>query len=172
MSWSVEGLAPKEARSPDGRVLLVTGADHWFREGPRQPDRGEYWICGAAGCGRHRSEHVQARGQWVEAAHGFTAQRIAPSRCERCGHHRLHSRHGTWRWKQYEGGERRGGLAGVRPGEGLNGPGGGLVPSQRVGWPGELPVSWLGPYTRAWRGGGWLGVRPLEEWPATMLPYE
>ncbi|MFB7669031.1 hypothetical protein ACFC1R_34830 [Kitasatospora sp. NPDC056138] len=70
MSWAVEGLAPKEARGGNGRVL-ITGAGHWFREGPVQPDG--YWICGVEGCGRHRSEHVQAQGQWVESAHGFVA---------------------------------------------------------------------------------------------------
>ncbi|MEV0193152.1 hypothetical protein AB0I39_32055 [Kitasatospora purpeofusca] len=69
MGWNVEGLALKAARSP-GCEAMITGADHWFREGPAQSQG--HWICGVAGCGRRRHEHFQARGQWVEAAHGFT----------------------------------------------------------------------------------------------------
>jgi hypothetical protein len=78
------------------RSLIVT---HWFLEGPVQPEG--YWICGFPHCGRHRSDHVQARGQWWKPAHPFIPQRTAPSRCYTCGYHRLHSRHVPWRWDQY-----------------------------------------------------------------------
>ncbi|MFB7375801.1 hypothetical protein ACFC6U_11795 [Kitasatospora purpeofusca] len=73
--------------------------DHWFREGP-DPASG-YWICAYRGCGRHRSDHFQAEGQWLDPVHAFRPQRIAPSRCRACGYHRRHSRHVPWRWDQY-----------------------------------------------------------------------
>jgi hypothetical protein len=79
------------------RPPLITR--HWFREGPVQP--AGYWICAFPECGRHRADHVQAEGQWLDPAHTFTPQRIAPSRCRTCGYHRQHTRHLPWTWDHY-----------------------------------------------------------------------
>ncbi|MER0476832.1 hypothetical protein ABR737_00415 [Streptomyces sp. Edi2] len=79
------------------RTPLVTA--HWFREGRVQPSG--YWICGFGGCGRHRAEHVQAEGQWLDPVHAFTPRRTAASRCRTCGYHRRHTRHLQWAWDQY-----------------------------------------------------------------------
>lgn len=79
------------------RPPLIT--DHWFQEGPTQPEG--YWICGYRNCGQHRGDHRQAEGQWLATTHPFKPQRIAPSRCYTCGYHRLQTRHFPWRWDQY-----------------------------------------------------------------------
>ncbi|MFJ5120950.1 hypothetical protein [Kitasatospora sp. NPDC088548] len=83
------------------RTSLIT--DHWHHIGPVRADGSDgYWICAWPDCGRHRSDHVQAEGQWLHPAHRFRPQRIAPSRCHACGYHRLHTRHVPWRWSDWE----------------------------------------------------------------------
>ncbi|MFD9598579.1 hypothetical protein ACFWA9_38255 [Kitasatospora sp. NPDC059973] len=88
------------------RPPLIT--EHWFREGPIQPDGSDgYWICGWPGCGQHRADHAQAEGQWLLSPHPFQPQRIAPSRCYTCGYHWRHTRHVPWRWDQWSAPTRR-----------------------------------------------------------------
>ncbi|MFE0207038.1 hypothetical protein [Streptomyces sp. NPDC058985] len=84
---------------PNTRPPLIT--DHWFREGPVQPDGSDgYWICGYQGCGQHRGDHLQAEGDWLKPLHPVVPMRIRPSHCKACGRHHRHTTHVPWRWEQ------------------------------------------------------------------------
>ncbi|MFF6866687.1 hypothetical protein [Streptomyces ardesiacus] len=79
------------------RTPLIT--DHWFREGPVQPDGSDgYWICGR--CGQHRGDHLQAEGDWRKPLHTVVPMRIRPSHCKACGRHHRHTTHTPWTWEQ------------------------------------------------------------------------
>ncbi|CAM5287051.1 hypothetical protein GCM10010329_85880 [Streptomyces spiroverticillatus] len=82
--------------SPARRGLITA---HWFRQGP-DPLEG-YWICDFHGCGRHRSDHVQAEGHWRAEPHPFTPQRRNSPRCYTCGGDFRQSRHIAWTWDRY-----------------------------------------------------------------------
>lgn len=73
--------------------------DHWFREGPVQPDGSDgYWICDYNGCRQHRGDHIQVEGDWLKPLHQFVRQRNFPSHCKRCGRRQRHTTHTPWMW--------------------------------------------------------------------------
>jgi len=80
------------------RPPLIT--DHWFREGPVQPDGSDgYWICDR--CGQHRGDHLQVEGHWLKPLHTFVPLvNYRPSYCRTCGRNHRHTTHTPWLWEQ------------------------------------------------------------------------
>lgn len=83
----------------NARTLI---SDHWFREGPVQPDGSDgYWICDYRGCGQHRGDHLQAEGAWLKPLHPFVSLvNYRPKYCRTCGRHHRHTTHTPWTWQQ------------------------------------------------------------------------
>lgn len=64
--------------------------DHWYRA----PQAGHPCVFRQDGpCGQPREAHVQAVGEWLDAAHWYRLNLRRPTRCARCGHVPSHGVH-------------------------------------------------------------------------------